>query len=446
MADVQDVVTDRPADEQLRPEPLPTPPLPTEPLPGVLELSVERMVAGGLGLAHLPDGRAALVEGALPGEQVRADVTEERARLVRATTTEVLDEAPGRVVPPCPELLAGCGGCDLQHATASLQWALKAGIVSDALLRIGHLHGVPIVAGRRLAPSGYRTTLRCGVDEGGRPGFRRRHRHDLHTIAGCLVAHPLVDDVVRTGEFPGADEVTIRAGARTGERLVLVSPRAGRSAEDVARAVRVPADVRVVEAGGRTARSGDGEAAPAWFHEVVHGRSFRISAASFFQARPDGAEALVDAVRRALGPLDPAEATLADLYGGVGLFSGALRARHAVLVERSASSVADARVNLEDLGARVVKAPVERWRPMPVDVVVADPARSGLGKDGAAVVAATGAERVALVSCDPAALARDARLLVDRGYEVLGVELVDLFPQTHHVEAVTTLRRVAGRP
>ena len=201
MATVQDVATDRPAAEQL---------------PGTVELSVERMVAGGLGLGHEPDGRAALVEGALPGERVVATVTEERPRLLRATTTQVVTAAPGRILPPCPELLAGCGGCDLQHAGPSLQWTLKAGIVSDALQRIGHLHGVPILAGRRLEPTGYRTTLRCGVDAQGRPGFRRRHLHELHTVAACLIAHPLVDEIVRGGRFPGAAEVTIRAGVATG--------------------------------------------------------------------------------------------------------------------------------------------------------------------------------------------------------------------------------------
>ena len=85
--------------------------------------------------------------------------------MLRAAVESVLDPAPGRVTPPCPELLAGCGGCDLQHVEPSQQWALKAGIVSDALVRIGHLPGVPILAGRRLSATGYRTTLRCGVEE-----------------------------------------------------------------------------------------------------------------------------------------------------------------------------------------------------------------------------------------------------------------------------------------
>ena len=99
-------------------------------------------------------------------------------------------------------------------------------------------------------------------------------------------------------------------------------------------------------------------------------------------------------------------------------------------------------MNLEHLDATVVKVAVERWTPTPADVVVADPARSGLGADGVRAVVGTGAARVALVSCDPAALARDARLLVEAGYRLDGVELVGMFPHTHHIEAVSTFRRV----
>jgi 23S rRNA (uracil1939-C5)-methyltransferase len=239
-----------------------------------------------------------------------------------------------------------------------------------------------------------------------------------------MVAHPLVEEVLIDGRFDGATEVVVRVGARTGERMVVVSPNA--------ESVSVPPDVRVVgtdelERGRR-----------AWIHEELAGHTFRVSAQSFFQARPDGAEALVDAVRRALG--DPgSDAALVDLYGGVGLFSVALGSRAPVLVERSASAVADARVNLAERDAMILKMGVRRWRPVPADVVVADPARSGLGVEGVAAVVGSGAPRVALVSCDPASLARDVGQLVSVGYRPLGVELVDLFPRTHHLEAVTAL-------
>ena len=337
---------------------------------------------------------------------------------------EVLEASADRVDPPCPELLAGCGGCDLQHATPEAQRQLKAGVVRDALARIGRLPDVAVEAGEVLATEGYRTVLRCGVSDDGRAGLRRRRSALVHPLERCLVAHPRIDEILASSRFPGAQEVTIHVGARTGDALVVVAPDAG--------AVEVPAGVQV---------AGVAAADDVAVHEIVGRRRYRVSGGSFFQARPDGAEALVRAVARAVGGVDPGRDRLADLYGGVGLFTGGLGARRSVLVERSASSVADAKVNLAPLGTEVVLGDVEGWASRSVDVVVADPPCAGLGGRDVEVVAATGADRVALVSCDPASLARDARGLVDAGYEVVGVELVDLFPHTHHLEAVTGLVR-----
>ena len=396
-----------------------------------IELRVERTVAGGAGLAREPGGRVVLVDGALPGETVVATITRSKPRMASGQLREVVAPAEGRITAPCPELHAGCGGCDLQHALPTLQRQLKVGIVRDALARVGRLTDVRIAEGEHLPTEDFRTVLRCGVVDG-RVALHRRRSSELHALGMCMIAHPLVEEIVQHGRFPGAAEVTIRAGARTGERMVLIAPGSA------AAAAQVPTDV-VVVAADAPQQAADGRAP--WIHEVVARRRLRISAGSFFQARPDGAEALVRAVTRALDDVDPLIDRIADLYGGVGLFSACLGARAAVLVERSAAAVADAEVNLSELGATVVRGKVERWRPEPVDAVVADPARAGLGRDGVRVVVATGARRIALVSCDPASLARDARSLVDAGYELQGVELVDLFPHTHHVEAVSSFVR-----
>jgi 23S rRNA (uracil1939-C5)-methyltransferase len=393
-------------------------------------LDVERVVAGGVGLAREPGGRVVLVEGALPGERVRVRLTEDKARMARGVVEEVLEASPIRVEPPCPELARGCGGCDLQHAAPDAQRDLKVGIVRDALARLARSSDaadVPVDPGVALAAERYRTTVRAAVVDGS-AGFHLRRSEDVLAVADCLVAHPLVAEVLADGRFPDATEITVRAGARTGERMVVVTPSVGEGTV-------VPDGVRVIGADELAAGR------RAWIHEEVDGRRYRVSALSFFQVRPDGAEALLDAVRRALGDVDPGRDRLVDLYGGVGLFAAGLGTRAPVLVERSASSVADARRNLEGLDATVVRVPVEKWRASAADLVVADPARTGLGPAGVTSVAATGARRVALVSCDPASLARDVAALAAAGYRALGVELVDLFPQTHHVEAVTSLER-----
>jgi 23S rRNA (uracil1939-C5)-methyltransferase len=226
-------------------------------------------------------------------------------------------------------------------------------------------------------------------------------------------------------------EVVIRAGAATGERLVVARPAAA--------GADVPPGTLLVGtdelAAGRRA----------WIHEVVAGRRWRISAASFFQGRPDGAEALVAAVRAAVGDALVPGGRLVDLYGGVGLFAGALGAGgdgRVVVVETNRSALADARVNLTDLpGARIVASDVRRWRPSAADVVVADPSRQGLGAEAVGRIGATGATALALVSCDAAALGRDAGLLAVAGWHLESLALVDLFPHTPHVEVVTGWKR-----
>ena len=279
----------------------------------------------GSRLGRQDGGRVVLAERALPGERVVVELSVVKATLARGVATEVLRASPDRVVPPCPEALAGCGGCDLQHASTELQRQLKAEVVRDALARIGRLPDVRVDPGEHLSTSDHRTVLRCAVRDG-RAGFRRRRSTEVHVLDRCLVAHPLVEQIVTEGRFPGADEIIVRVGARTGDRMVVVSPTVGGAV--------VPPGVVLV--GADELATG----AEVWVHELVARRRFRISAGSFFQARPDGAEAAVRAVGRALAPFDPAADRLVDLYGGVGLFTAGLGARRSVVVERSHSSVA----------------------------------------------------------------------------------------------------------
>jgi 23S rRNA (uracil1939-C5)-methyltransferase len=267
----------------------------------------------------------------------------------------------------------------------------------------------------------------------GRFALRERSSHDVIPVAGCLVAHPLVEEVVTAGRFPPGADVTIRAGARTGERMVVVDPSAGS-------ATTVPEGVRLI--GGDELAAGR----RAFIHEEVAGRRFRISARSFFQPRPDGAEALIAAVARFLGEAPSGPGRLVDLYGGVGLFGATVGPGWRVtVVESSPSAVADARVNLADRKARVIRASVARWRPSPADAVIADPPRAGLGREGVRAVVGTGAGRLVLVSCDAGALGRDARLLQESGYRFVRATVVDQFVGTPHVEVVSHFEHEARR-
>lgn len=381
------------------------------------------MAAGGAALARAASGRVVFVEGALPGERVLARTTQSRRDFARAVAVDILVPSPDRVAPPCPALAAGCGGCTWQHVGPGAQARLKAGIVVDALRRIGRLPDPPVPGVQPLGGPALRTTARLAVSPAGRAGHRPRHGAGAVETDACLTAHPLLEELIVAGRYPGAVEVLLRVAVATGERLVRV--------DGEATGVRVPAGVVV----------GDG-----FVHEAVAGRQFRVSAASFFQPGPVVADALAAAVAAAAGDALVDGGVLVDAYAGVGLFGsvlGAARGARVIAVEEDPSAVADARVNLADLDARVVESEVGRWRPRRADVVVADPARPGLGRPGVATVAATGAPRLVLVSCDPASLGRDTALLAAAGYRLAAVTLVDAFPHTFHVETVSRFDRGA---
>ncbi|MEI2651438.1 MAG: TRAM domain-containing protein [Microthrixaceae bacterium] len=376
-----------------------------------LDLVTTGVAVGGAGIARDGDGRVVFVEGALVGERVSVEIVETKKSFRRGRVLDVLEPAPGRVLPSCPEIANGCGGCDLAHASHAAQREMKAAMVADSLRRLGRLADLPdIDPGPDLATTGFRTTIRAAVVDG-RAGLRHRRSHDVVTVASCEVAHPVVEGMLVDGRYGDADEVTIRVGANTGEQAVFV----GGSEPDEGTVI----------------------------HEEIAGRRFRISPRSFFQTRADGAAALVSVVDEAIGP-DPT-GTLVDLCSGVGLFAATIGDRfdRVVTVESNRSSVADARVNLAHLGDRVAvrSSTFERWTPEPADVVIADPSRAGLGREGVANVAATGAPLMVLISCDAGSLGRDAGLLTAAGYRLDAITLVDLFPNTAHVEVVSTYRR-----
>ena len=389
----------------------------------VVRLVPTAIAIGGAAVARQAGGRVVLVEGALPGETVDALITDEHSSYARAGLVAVLDSSPDRVSPPCPFVARGCGGCGWQHISLDAQRRAKAQLVAEALERLGGIDRPRVEAGPPLPAERYRTTLRLAIGPDG-AGFRRYHGHDVVAVDACLVAHPLLAGLVATGDFGSAHEVTLRCGAGTGDRLAWLRPGAAGAV--------LPASVLVVgedelDAGRR-----------AWIFEEVAGTRLRISARSFFQASPQGAEALVALVKAAVAGAPPGP--LVDAYGGVGLFAATAGAGRAVTVlERSVSSAADARVNLPS--ARGLRLDVERWRASPAAAVVADPPQAGLGRRGVAALAASGAGRLVLVSCHPASLGRDVGLLRAQGFGLAATTVVDMFPGTPHIETVSVLVR-----
>jgi 23S rRNA (uracil1939-C5)-methyltransferase len=373
-----------------------------------IELTIEKVVAGGDGLARAADGRVVMVSGGIPGERVTVSVTKAKRDLAFADVLEVLDASPDRVEPPCPHVARGCGGCDWQHIAPIAQARFKRDIVVDALARIARLPDANVAPTVELPAEHYRQRVRFVVDNG-RAAFRKVRTNEPVPVDSCLVLHEKLEQILVATDWSASREAELAYGIHTNETL------------------------RVAPTRNAPERTGT-------YHEVVAGHRFRISARSFFQIRTDGAEALVDLVRTALG--DDIDA-LADLYAGVGLFATTIPAAHVVAIESNPSAVADCRHNLaEHPDAKIHRVPVERWRAKRTyDAVVADPSRAGLGVEGVESVVRCKPQRIALVSCDVAAMARDIRALLDAGYRLESSTPVDLFPMTSHIEIVSALAR-----
>ena len=386
-------------------------------------VNIYDLAVGGDGVGRLEDGRVVFVAGAAVDDDLLVDLTEEKSRYTRGTIIEVLSAGDGRRKPLCHYVPRGCGGCDWQHLSEEAQIDGKISLVEDALRKLGSITSpdVGYVAGPETLR--YRTTVRLGV-KNGRAAYRRAHSRELVQVDDCLIAHPLIDEILLEGFFAEASEVTIRVGARTGDRLVMGEP--------TAEGFRVPDQVSVI--GRNRARKGD----EAYIVEEAAGMEWKISARSFFQSSPEGAEMLVALAAEWLTLHDVGEQAMVDLYAGVGLFSGTIGDwfQKVTAIESSASAVADAAHNL-DSHVAIHRTRVELWVPELADVVIADPPRSGLRAAGVEVIRKTEAPHVLLVSCDAGALGRDAALMTSAGYELDRVDVLDMFPQTSHVEVVS---------
>lgn len=409
-------------------------------VPAEVVVDVGSVAHGGFCVAR-HEGRVIFVRHSLPGERVRARITEGEAgsRFWRADAVEILSASAERVAAPCPYATpGGCGGCDWQHASLPAQRIMKAEVVAEQLRRLANVSWpveVEAVAGDADGLN-WRTRVTYAVTADGKAGLRRHRSHEVVPIDDCLIAHPSVRELDVPGQrWSGAASVRAIASS-SGEQAVVVTRGSGSART---RAPRLTPGVSVVVDGervrGRT-----------YVTESAAGRSWRVRSDGFWQVHPGAASTLVDAVLAALEP-QVGESVL-DLYSGVGLFAGTLAAQvgpdgRVVAIESDAHAVADARRNLHDVPwVRLVSGRVDRVTPgEPVDLVVLDPPRTGAGAKVVRRIAALRPRAVAYVACDPAALARDVATFAAAGYSMTRLRAFDLFPMTHHVECVATLRR-----
>ena len=419
------------------------------PVPGtLLTLQIERPAVGGRMIAR-HDGAVVLVAGAIPGERVVARVERVQRRTLWARVVEVLDASADRVASDDP---VACGGNVLAHMTAARQVAIKSEMLADAFRRIGRLE----LAGTPVAESpadGYRTRARVHV-RGGRWGFFEEGSHRLCDVTGSRQMSPasaeginrLCAAIARAGagvsaeiewaETAGGDgraaHITLeKADGKAMATLGLIDGLDGASwsATDREKEHLLWGDVHLVDHIDVSGHAG----VPVLHH-----------ARSFFQGNRYLLQALVDdVVGRVRGD------RVLDLYAGVGLFSVAAAAagKTVVAVEGHDTAADDLRRNAAAYPSALtyrhnaVEAEMTLATAARVDTVVVDPPRTGLSAEVSRALGAGGVPRIVYVSCDPATLARDARVLVDAGYNLSDVRAYDLFPRTGHVETVLTLDR-----
>nr|WP_246119456.1 TRAM domain-containing protein [Cellulomonas massiliensis] len=408
---------------------------------GLVELEVGPVAHGGHCVARL-DGRVVFVRHALPGERVRARLTEagEDARFWRADAVEVLDASPDRVASPWPEAgPGGVGGGELGHVALPAQRDWKAAVLAEQLRRLAHDDRPVTVLG---APQddergglAWRTRVDLVADGDGRLGMRGFRSHDVHALPSMPLA---VEEIAALDLF----------GRRwaPGARVEAVAPVGGDS--PLVLLDGAPFDLRRGRVDARPhARSSVRERV-----EVGPGYVYRVAGAGFWQVHRRAPDVLVGEVLDGVG--DVGGGTVLDLYSGAGLFTlplaDAVGERGRVTsVEGDARAVRDARRNVHDrpqvtLHAGDVRRALQGRDGVDVgrpDVVVLDPPRSGAGRATVDALAALGPARVVYVACDPAALARDVALLAGHGYALDRVQGWDLFPMTHHLEAVAVLTR-----
>ncbi|MCU0226118.1 MAG: class I SAM-dependent RNA methyltransferase [Bryobacterales bacterium] len=392
---------------------------------------VEKLVFGGNGLIR-HEGKAVMTPLVAPGELVEVRLVKEHPQWAEAALVEVRQPSAERVEAPCP-VFSRCGGCQYQHLNYPFQLEQKRLILLETLARVGKLKDLPEVDLLHGEPWGYRNRVQVHLD-GARIGFRLQASRRLVPVDACPIASPALNAAIgalrqmaREPRFPRFVE---SVELFSNERETLLSVLATKGGQRHVAKWFIEWCAERIPGASQSALVYDGA-----------GCRFQVGHRSFFQTNRFLVDALVERVLRRVS----AQAAL-DLYSGVGLFAIPLARRGArvTAVESSASAIRDLETNAANHGARVdaVRASVDAFLPGQATIaphVFADPPRAGLGKMVVQDLVRLKPARITLVSCDPATLARDLSALGAGGYRVEALTLVDLFPQTAHIETVCDL-------
>jgi 23S rRNA (uracil1939-C5)-methyltransferase len=443
-----------------------------------LELTIEKLIYGGDGLARLPSDtegrrRAAFVPLVLPDETVEARVTEEKPGFVRAQLEKVVEPSPYRIAPDCP-YFGECGGCHYQHADYERQLELKKSILRETIERIAKVK-LPEITADASPPWHYRNRTRMHVhhEPAFAIGYYRMGSRKLLPVRECPISAEVINRALLTiwdigSEIP-KEVAEVEFFCSHDEQQLMIELWVQGTSSDLEKKFQPVADhlqaalpelasVAVLRRPGASKATSESVAAPELdggtdptsvlgiFGEgeltyQAAGFEYRVSAGSFFQTNRFLAEELV-----ALATRGCRGKTAFDLYAGVGLFSLPLAKsfEQVIAVEASPSSFADLRHNAPP-NVRAVASTTEhflaRKQKQSPELVLVDPPRAGLGPKTADAIARLGGREIGYVSCDPSTQARDLIPLLKAGYRISEAHLIDLFPQTYHIESLLRLVR-----
>ncbi|HXA42387.1 MAG TPA: TRAM domain-containing protein [Candidatus Solibacter sp.] len=421
-----------------------------------LELVVGEMTYGSAALARTDEGQVVFVDDALPGERVRAEVSSRRRNYLQTRAVDILEAAPGRVPPPC-RFVPECGGCQWQHANYEQQLEMKLKVVAETLRRAGASAPAPeLVAAAD--PFRYRIRGEFHVvrprSGGGRHqlGFNKRRTYDLVPVDDCLIHHPHITEAL-AGIGLALDDVgsgslrSIRLTAHPNSRELLWRGLGGSPPKELQDALSARLDNFLVHQDSLSIGY-DGA--------LIDGRPgdplvFRVDSETFVQVNHSQAHKLYGC---ALSYIGDRPGALVEGYSGFGAISilaatrtdAAARPTRVTMVEEARAAAILARLHVRLHGVEqssVLAGRLEdklfQLEPDEVDTLVVDPPRAGCAPPVLAEVARLHPRRMVYVSCDPSTLGRDLARLAAHGYRVEAQTLVDMFPQTYHIETVSLL-------
>jgi 23S rRNA (uracil1939-C5)-methyltransferase len=429
-----------------------------------MRLKIEKLIYGGDGLARLPaddrgPGKTVFVPFVLEGEQVEAALTDQKPGFARARLESVLEPSPHRVQARCP-YFRRCGGCQYQHMNYEHQLEIKASILRETLKRTAKIN-LPCELQIHPSPEwNYRNRTRLKIQT--QPefalGYYKFRSHELLPVEECPISSPLINRAIAevwaagrsSPTFSALSEIEFFADHADAALLIEAYCQPGTLKADAQQIADTLANtlpevkgvvafeqlLKQTHEPKRLAAAGQ----PAILYQTKL-CSYHVSAGSFFQVNRFMVDELVSVVTSG-----GAGQVALDLYAGVGLFSAVLARSFAqvIAVEASQTSYSDLRQNVPQ-EVKAVRATTEQYLAqvsgIKPDLVVVDPPRSGVGEGAVRNLAKLGAPRITYVSCDPSTLARDLRILLSLGYQIAAAHMIDLFPQTYHLESIFHLAR-----